>query len=43
MLSILPYADEAEAVMRAGNGREYGKWALDEFCEVKAVIGYEAA
>ncbi|WP_428484596.1 aldehyde dehydrogenase family protein [Rhodopila sp.] len=93
VLSILPYADEAEAVrlandtvyglaayvqsadlaharrvaaeMRAGNvhvnypasdtaapfggykqsgnGREYGKWALDEFTEIKAVIGYEAA
>ena len=28
---------------QSGNGREYGKWALDEFCEVKAVIGYEAA
>jgi aldehyde dehydrogenase (NAD+) len=28
---------------QSGNGREYGKWALDEFCEVKAVIGYKAA
>ena len=28
---------------QSGNGREYGKWALDEFCEVKAVLGYEAA
>ncbi|RYJ03516.1 MAG: aldehyde dehydrogenase family protein, partial [Acetobacteraceae bacterium] len=28
---------------QSGNGREYGKWALDEFLEVKAVIGYEAA
>jgi aldehyde dehydrogenase (NAD+) len=28
---------------QSGNGREYGKWALDEFCEIKAVIGYEAA
>ena len=28
---------------QSGNGREYGKWALDEFMEVKAVIGYEAA
>jgi aldehyde dehydrogenase (NAD+) len=28
---------------QSGNGREYGKWALDEFTEVKAVIGYEAA
>ncbi|MGE0723523.1 MAG: aldehyde dehydrogenase family protein, partial [Alphaproteobacteria bacterium] len=28
---------------QSGNGREYGKWALDEFLEIKAVIGYEAA
>jgi aldehyde dehydrogenase (NAD+) len=28
---------------QSGNGREYGKWALDEFLEVKAVIGYDAA
>ncbi len=28
---------------QSGNGREYGKWALDEFLEVKAVLGYEAA
>jgi aldehyde dehydrogenase (NAD+) len=28
---------------QSGNGREYGKWALDEFLETKAVIGYEAA
>jgi aldehyde dehydrogenase (NAD+) len=28
---------------QSGNGREYGKWALDEFLEVKAVIGYAAA
>ena len=28
---------------QSGNGREYGKWALDEFTEIKAVIGYEAA
>ncbi len=28
---------------QSGNGREYGKWALDEFCEIKAVLGYEAA
>ena len=27
---------------QSGNGREYGKWALDEFLEIKAVIGYEA-
>jgi aldehyde dehydrogenase (NAD+) len=28
---------------QSGNGREYGKWALEEFLETKAVIGYEAA
>jgi aldehyde dehydrogenase (NAD+) len=28
---------------QSGNGREYGRWALDEFTEVKAVLGYEAA
>jgi aldehyde dehydrogenase (NAD+) len=28
---------------QSGNGREYGKWALDEFLEAKAAIGYEAA
>jgi aldehyde dehydrogenase (NAD+) len=28
---------------QSGNGREYGKWALDEFLEVKGVVGYEAA
>ena len=28
---------------QSGNGREYGKWALDEFLEVKAVIGYAVA
>ncbi len=28
---------------QSGNGREYGKWGLDEFLETKAVIGYEAA
>jgi aldehyde dehydrogenase (NAD+) len=27
---------------QSGNGREYGKWGLEEFLEVKAVIGYEA-
>jgi D-arabinose 1-dehydrogenase-like Zn-dependent alcohol dehydrogenase len=26
-----------------GYCREYGKWALDDFTEIKAVIGYEAA
>ncbi len=28
---------------QSGNGREYGKWALEEFLETKAVIGYDAA
>jgi len=28
---------------QSGNGREYGKWGLEEFLETKAVIGYEAA
>jgi aldehyde dehydrogenase (NAD+) len=28
---------------QSGNGREYGKWGLEEFLEVKAVIGYQAA
>jgi aldehyde dehydrogenase (NAD+) len=28
---------------QSGNGREYGKWALDEFLEVKAMIGYAPA
>ncbi|MBS7812981.1 aldehyde dehydrogenase family protein [Roseococcus pinisoli] len=28
---------------QSGNGREYGKWALDDFTEIKAVIGYETA
>ena len=28
---------------QSGNGREYGKWAMEDFTEVKAIIGYEAA
>jgi aldehyde dehydrogenase (NAD+) len=28
---------------QSGNGREYGKWAIDDFTEIKAVVGYEAA
>jgi aldehyde dehydrogenase (NAD+) len=28
---------------QSGNGREYGKWGLEEFLETKAVIGYETA
>lgn len=28
---------------QSGNGREYGKWAIDDFTEIKAVIGYQAA
>ncbi len=41
-----PPSDTAAAFggyKQSGNGREYGKWALDEFTEVKAVIGYKAA
>jgi len=28
---------------QSGNGREYGKWGLEEFLETKAVIGFKAA
>jgi len=28
---------------QSGNGREYGKWGLEEFLETKAIIGYNAA
>ncbi|MCL2428118.1 MAG: aldehyde dehydrogenase family protein [Alphaproteobacteria bacterium] len=28
---------------QSGNGREYGKWAIDDFTEIKAMIGYQAA
>ena len=28
---------------QSGNGREYGKWGMEEFLETKAVIGYRAA
>jgi aldehyde dehydrogenase (NAD+) len=28
---------------QSGNGREYGKWAMEDFTEVKAIIGYDAA
>ncbi len=28
---------------QSGNGREYGKWAMEEFLETKAVIGHQAA
>jgi aldehyde dehydrogenase (NAD+) len=28
---------------QSGNGREYGKWGLEEFLETKAVIGHQAA
>jgi aldehyde dehydrogenase (NAD+) len=25
---------------QSGNGREYGEWGIDEFLEVKGIIGY---
>ena len=28
---------------QSGNGREFGKFGLEEFLEVKAVAGYNAA
>ncbi len=28
---------------QSGNGREYADWAIHDFCEVKALIGYGAA
>lgn len=28
---------------QSGNGREYGKWAMEECLETKGVVGYEAA
>lgn len=28
---------------QSGNGREYGRWGLEEFLETKAVTGYEPA
>ena len=28
---------------QSGNGREYGKWAMDDFTEIKGVVGYKAA
>ena len=27
---------------QSGNGREYGKWAMDDFTEIKGVVGYGA-
>jgi aldehyde dehydrogenase (NAD+) len=41
-----PAADTAApfgGYKQSGNGREYGKWALDEFLEIKAVVGYDVA
>ena len=28
---------------QSGNGREWGKWGLEEFLEIKGVVGFEAA
>ena len=28
---------------QSGNGREYAHWGLEEFLEIKGVVGYEAA
>ena len=28
---------------QSGNGREYGKWAMEDFLETKGVVGYAAA
>ena len=28
---------------QSGNGREYGKWGMEEFLETKAVVGFKAA
>jgi aldehyde dehydrogenase (NAD+) len=28
---------------QSGNGREYGKWGLEDYQEVKAIMGYKAA
>jgi aldehyde dehydrogenase (NAD+) len=28
---------------QSGNGREWGQWGLEEFLEIKGVVGYEAA
>jgi len=28
---------------QSGNGREWSEWGLDDFLEIKGVVGYEAA
>jgi aldehyde dehydrogenase (NAD+) len=28
---------------QSGNGREWGKWGLEEFLEIKGIVGYETA
>ncbi len=41
-----PAADRAApfgGYKQSGNGRERGRWGIDEYQEIKAIIGYEAA
>jgi hypothetical protein len=28
---------------QSGNGREYADWGIEEFLEIKGVVGYKAA
>ena len=28
---------------QSGNGREYGEFGLEEFLEIKGIVGYQAA
>mgnify|MGYP003353370310 CR=1 FL=1 len=40
-----PYLPQAEwgGYKQSGNGREWGKYGLEEYLEVKAVAGFNAA